>query len=97
MRSSASPIGSQSATARWVGLIPVPDRTNRGSPSASRSRASALLTAGCVIVSALAARVTLPSVIKASNTFRRLRSSARNDTADIHHGDILDHDYKLGR
>ena len=72
MRSSASPIGSHSATARWVGRIPVPDRTNRGSPSASRSRASALLTAGCVIVSALAARVTLPSVIKRLEDFQEV-------------------------
>ena len=39
----------------------------------------ALLTAGCVIRSALAARVTLPSVIRASKTFSRLRSSDRND------------------
>jgi hypothetical protein len=63
--------------ARRVGLTPAPLRTKSGSSKVSRSRRSALLTAGCVSDSLLAARVTLPSVIRASNTFSRLRSALR--------------------
>ena len=63
-----------SAAARGVGTRPRPRRTTSGSPSATRSRASALLTADCVTWSLRAARVALPSCRTAWSTRSRFRS-----------------------
>ena len=67
----------QSAWARAVGSTPVLLRRTSSSPSVSRRRRSALLTAGCVSDSFSAARVRLRSAMTASKTRSRLRSRRR--------------------
>ena len=66
--------GSASASARGVGFISCPVRTNSGSPNRVRSRASAALVAGWLKPTASAARVTLWCRARASNTTSRFRS-----------------------
>ena len=73
---SRSRSGSASRWARGVGSIRLPVRTNSGSPTSVRSRASAWLTADWLTPSASAARETLRVSSSASNTLIRLRSSA---------------------
>src|SRR5262249_35404891 len=66
--------GSASALARRVGTMPCCERTNSGSPSPVRKRASMPLTVDCVSPRRCAARVTLRSSSSASRATRRLRS-----------------------
>jgi hypothetical protein len=61
-------------SAKGLGCMRPPTRTISGSPTWSRSRASAWLIADGVFPSASAAPATLPSDISASNTTRRFRS-----------------------
>ena len=64
----------RSASATGVGFMPYRSRTNSGSPMAPRRRFNAFDSAGCVIPSRSAARVTLRSSMRVTNTGRRLRS-----------------------
>ena len=75
--SSAARTSGQIDSACAVGRTPPGIVTKSSSPVASRSRRRALLTAGCVIASWAAARVTLRSTITAPKTRRRLRSRVR--------------------
>jgi len=63
--------------ARAVGAMPWPLRTTRSSPSVSRRRRSALLTAGWLKDKLRAARVRLRSAITSSNTRSKFRSRVR--------------------
>ena len=67
----------QIARARGVGVISCPSRLISSSPTASRKRRIALLTAGWVMDRLRAARVRLRSVITSSKTRSRFRSNAR--------------------
>ena len=78
--SRATRISGHSASAWAVGRTPPGTVTKRSSPVASRSRRRALLTAGWVIASCAAARVTLRSTITAPKTRSRLRSRVRKFT-----------------
>ena len=73
-------MSGQSASACAVGNTPLGTVTNSSSPVASRRRRRALLTAGCVIASCDAARVTLRSTMTAAKTRSRLRSRVRKFT-----------------
>ena len=75
--SSAARTSGHHAWARTVGSTPPGTVTKSSSPVASRSRRRALLTAGWVIASCVAARVTLRSTMTAAKTRSRLRSSVR--------------------
>src|SRR3989344_7390675 len=69
--------GGQRASARAVGSTPWPLRTTNSSPSTSRRRRMALLTAGWVTDSLCAARVRLRSAMTSSKTRSRFRSKER--------------------
>ena len=68
---------SSRSSAKAVGCIRTPALINRGSLSCLRSLDSEWLTADCVRPSRSAARVTLRSIIRTSNTTNRLRSKRR--------------------
>ncbi|MNV79169.1 hypothetical protein D3C71_1727080 [compost metagenome] len=76
-RVSASRTGGHNASAMGVGSTPWPLRTTSSSPTTSRKRRMALLTAGWVMDSLWAARVRLRSAITSSKTRNRFRSRAR--------------------
>src|SRR3954447_15439045 len=73
--SSACASGPRSACARGVSSIRAPVRTNKGSPTRSRSRCSAWLVAGWDSPIRIAARLTLASLSSASSATSKLRSS----------------------
>jgi hypothetical protein len=81
-RPSAASTSGHILAACAVGTTPLGTVTKSSSPVASRSRRSALLTAGCVIASCAAARVTLRSSITAAKTRSRLRSRVRKFIAN---------------
>jgi len=66
-----------SSSARGVGLTPCAVRISNSSPSASRRRFNAFDTAGCVIAKWPAARVRFCSVMTASKTRNKFKSSVR--------------------
>ena len=66
-----------SASARGVGLTPYAVRISNSSPRLSRRRLMAFDTAGCVIARWPAARVRFCSVMTASKTRSKFRSSVR--------------------
>ena len=72
-----SPALDSISTARADGSMLRPVRTNSGSSNRPRSRDNAALMAGWPRKSFSAARVTLRSCIKVSNTIKRLRSTRR--------------------
>ena len=80
---SASRTLGHSASARGVGSTPWPLRTNNSSPTTSRRRRMALLTAGWVMESLCAALVRLRSAITSSNTRSRFRSSERKFSGEV--------------
>jgi hypothetical protein len=63
--------GSTMRRAASVGSMPAPERTSSGSPERSRSRLSALDTAGWCMPSRMAALDTLRSVNTVCNTLMR--------------------------
>lgn len=65
------------STARADGSMLRPVRTNKGSSNSPRRRDKAALMAGWPRNNFSAARVTLRSCIKVSNTIKRLRSTRR--------------------
>ena len=80
------------SSASAVGCIRAPPLISKGSANCSRSRDSEWLTADWVRPSRVAARVTLRSVIKTSNTTRRLRSKWRKSIWFM-----MSRDYSLDR
>ena len=72
--SSSARICAAISTARAVGCTPLPRRTTSGSAKRTLSRRNSLLIAGCVVSSAWAARVMLPSLISVSSTLRSRKS-----------------------
>ena len=81
---AGTPAAAPAHRARWAqcqrpgGLHPWPLRTNNSSPTTSRRRRMALLTAGWVMESLCAALVRLRSAITSSNARSRFRSSERS-------------------
>ena len=67
-------MGAASSRARAVGSKPSALRWNKGSPSKVRSRDRAALIAGWLTPTCIAARVTLRSLIRASNATSRFKS-----------------------
>ncbi len=77
MESSAGDRWAKISWARAVGSMLRPVRTNSGSSNSVRRRDSAALMAGWPRNSFSAARVTLRSCIRVSNTISRFRSTRR--------------------